>query len=176
MPDRDSPQVKEILKAITEIPAGQLSERNLRIAAGLRLITDHHYPVGETAKIVGVEESSMWRAKRRLAVPSNDHGVKVAEQQLLEASFDIAQIAAERIKERLLDQDHPWKDSDLTKAYAVAVDAIALRRNWRQGLSTSASEQGFSALAQILKGSKITLQPAPDGDLAIDVTPPQQNE
>lgn len=164
------PGLEAIHSVLAEIPKGQLSERQAKIAAGLSLIRDRGYSMYRAAKEVGVSQSVMWRHARGLVANIDDGGVAANERAVVAGSFDIAQMAEERIVDRLADPAADWNNGDLTKVWGIAVDKIALRRRWRDGSETRADEHGISAISKMLQGATIVLaKPDPAAD-AIDVT------
>ena len=157
---------------IAEIPRGQLSERQTRIAAGLALIRDGS-SVNAAAKQVGIPQRTLWRHDKGLAALTSEKGIQANEQALLAASFDIAQLAAEKITDRLLDETNPVKDADLGKFYGIASDKIAIRRGYARGTGP-ADEKTQDALAGALErlrqGDQVQITSADPTSHAIDVT------
>lgn len=161
--------------AIAEIPEAQLSERSLRIAAGLALIRDQNKTVNAAAKEVGVAQSTLWRHQHKLPTADTENGVRANEQALVAASFDIAQIAAAGLTERLLDATVPKSTMELAKVYGIATDKIATRMQWNKGIR-GADERSQDALADALQtimeqGGKVSIEQPEPSDEAIDVTP-----
>ena len=157
---------------VAEIPRGQLSERQTRIAAGLALIRDGS-SVQAAARQVEIPQPTLWRHNRGLSTLNDEKGIQANEQALLAASFDIAQLAAEKITDRLLDETNPVKDADLGKFYGIASDKIAIRRGYARGTGP-ADEKTQDALAGALErlrqGDQVQITSPDPTSQAIDVT------
>ena len=159
------------LEAIAEIPKGQLSERQQRIATGLAMINEGS-SCNAAAIAVNIPAKTMWRHNQGYVALTDEKGVQINERALVAASFDMAQIAAQKITDRLLDETREIKDADLVKIYGVATDKIAMKRGWTRGLS-AADEKTQDALAGALQhlrdGKQIQIiEPDPVSE-AIDV-------
>ncbi len=145
-----------------------LSPRKAKIAAGLALVRDG-MPIQRAAKHVDIPTATLWRHARGLSDVNSEKLVQVNEQALVAASFDMAQIAASKLTDRLLDEDHGWKDGDLVKVYGVATDKIAMRRGWSKGQQANGDDHGMTTLARLLSGTKLTIEDADPVEQAIEV-------
>ena len=158
---------------VAEITRGQLSERQTRIAAGLALIREEGSSIKGAAERVGIPEKTLWRHNAGLVSLTSEKGIQANEQALLAASFDIAQLAADKITDRLLDETNPVKDADLGKFYGIASDKIAIRRGYARGTGP-ADEKTQDALAGALErlrmGDRVQLTSPDPTSQAIDVT------
>jgi molybdenum-dependent DNA-binding transcriptional regulator ModE len=162
-----------IKQALESIPKGQLSERQQRIAAGLSLIRDDGKSIHGAAKAVDVPCTTLWRYAKGLTALESERGIDANSTALLNASFDIAQVAASRITDRLFDEDNPVEDKDLVKFYGVATDKIAIKLGWTRGYG-STDEKTQNALAGALQalreGSSVSITKPDKPSEAIDVT------
>ena len=151
-------------KALAQIQPGALSERQQRIAAGLALVRDGMSGL-KAARAVGVPYSTLWGYIHEVSKLGNveSDGREIDLRSLDEASIDVALIAAEAVRDELVNNRDAWKPADLVRAYAAATDrVIALR----QGGQSQAD--GMSELSKLLQGMAVTLTPRPDGDRAIE--------
>lgn len=163
------PDLEAVRAVVAEIPKGQLSERQMRIAAGLALIRDRGMPFRQAAAEVDIPVKTLWRHAQGLQDPMSDKGVTANETALVAASFDVAQMAAAKLTDRLLDEGHEWHNGDLVKLYSVATDKVALRLNWKGGKTPDSGDDGLTALAKLMKGHRLIAEPVRAGDDAIDV-------
>ena len=161
-----------MIEALAEIPAGQLSERQMRIASGIALVRDNNLSYEKASKECGIPTKTLWRHCQGHVALTDEKGVQVNERALVAASFDMAQIAADKITTRLLDTEHDWKDGDLVKVYGVATDKIAMKRRWAQG-NDGGSERSQDTLANALeelRGKTVTITDADPASQAIEVS------
>ena len=161
------------LEAIAEIPRGQLSERQQRIAAGIAMIRDGK-SCNKAAKEVGIPYSTLFRHKQGLTDPNYEKAFQKGEKALIEGHLAIATLGAEKVFERV--EADTMSDGDLIKAVGVSTDKLALKRGWARGLS-SADEKTQDALAGALEhlrqGHTVTIEkPDPVNEaIEIDATP-----
>jgi hypothetical protein len=161
----------EIIRSvIADLPQNQLSTRQLKIAAGLSLVRDQGYTFTKAAAEADVPLSTLWRASRGLVPATDGKGVEINDAALVAASFDVAQVAAGIMTERMVDNPEAWANGDLVKAYGVATDKIAMKRGWKQGDLQRAADEGLSAIGKMLQGHTITATPIDRASRAIDVT------
>ena len=156
--------------AIAEIPRGQLSERQQRIAAGLAMIRVDGSSVHAAAKAVQIPYSTLYDHNRGLTDPDYEKGFKANERGLVDGLMSIATLASEKIFERV--EADTMRDGDLIKAQGVAIDKIAMKRRWAQ-TQTQGSDRTHDALAAALEamrqGAKVSIeQPDPVAD-AIEI-------
>ena len=169
------PMAEAMQQAIANVPSEQLSARHTRIAAALSLIQTQGYSINKAAKTARVPYSTLCRYHHGISKVGDDCA-KQTENAIVHASAEMAMIATERITDRLLDDDHEWKDADLVKVQTAGVQAVALKRQWSKPNQDGDAKQGISALAQLLQGADVTLtKRKPDAD-AIDVTPEPDSE
>lgn len=150
--------------AVAAIQVGALSERQQRIATGLALIRDGK-PIKRAAIEVGIPESTMWRYAHGVSkVESADaDGMDADLRTLNEASFDVALIAAEAVRDELVNNRDAWKPADLVRAYSAATDRVISlnqRSNQPQNQQTS--------LASLLQGLKLTVEASDPSSQAIE--------
>lgn len=151
--------------ALATIPKGQLSERQQRIAAGLAMIREGS-SIKKAAEVCRIPKTTMWEYHHSLRSLS-DPEIKVDRDMkaIQAATYDIAQIASEKIIESLSDNAEDWKPGDLVKAYGVAVDKI--------GILSSSAAPGTDGVANLvsalLEAGSVTITPHPPDHAAIDV-------
>lgn len=156
--------------AIAAIPAEQLSTRQQQIAAGLAMIREGS-PCLTAANKVGIPYSTLWRYSKALSKlnSSEADGREASLQALADHSVVASSIALERVTERLVDDEHEWKNGDLIKAYTATADkATALTAR------PKAEDSGVSALRELLAEGDLTITKRGPEAEAIDVTPEEQ--
>lgn len=151
-------------KGLATIPKGQLSERQQRIANGLAMIQGGQSIKG-AARACGIPMSTLWGYARGVSDLSreNDGGRGRDLDAILDASIDVSLIAAERLRESLVNDE--WKAGDLVKAYGVATDKVALL-NQRSTDAPSGIRELFAA---VLAEGDVTIRKRDPADEAIDV-------
>lgn len=165
------PVLKAMQDTLAAIPQGQLSERQVRIAAAVSLVRDEGRTYKAASEATGVPIQTIFRYKHKMTEAFDDAGVAINAKALVAASFDVAQLASQRITERLLDEPESWGNGDLVKAYGVATDKIALKLRWRDGTEARESDEGVSAISKMLRGATIVMPRQDEHSDAIDVTP-----
>jgi hypothetical protein len=137
----------------------------MRIAAAVAMVREGQ-TIRRAAQAARVPKSTLHTYLHRS--PEDGH---VQEQEtrvgaLLDASYDIAGLAAESIRDSMIDNPDDWKPADLVRAYAASADrTIALTR------PAQSTSPGVSALAQLLEAGDLTLTKRDTSRDAIDVTP-----
>lgn len=140
--------------ALAAIQPGALSERQQRIAAGVALMRDQGLNSRTAAKRVGVPYATLYRYHRDGVTLKQETGLERDTEDIAEASADIALLAAEAIRDSLVNHIEDWKPMDLVKAYGVATDKIIAL-----GQKSAAPVIGIRELFQGLLGeSEITLR------------------
>lgn len=151
--------------AIAKIPQGQLSERQLRIAAALAMVREGK-AVRTAAREAHVPLSTLQRYVQKGLEAGRQQEQEVRTAELLDASFDIANMASEAILESLSTDREAWKPGELVKAYGVATDKTAVLSTQR-----TSADPGISALAKLLESADVTITKRDASQDAIDVTP-----
>lgn len=173
---RSSSDPDGILGALAEIPKGQLSERQARLAAALAMI-DGGSSIHAASKACELPYSTLYKQARGLARSDRETAFEVGESALVDAQLTIASRASEIVLERLDDTQNPMRDGDIIKAMGVATDKVAIKRQWSRADSNQNEREGISALARILQGHTVTIEPTDPSTQAVDVTPqPQDTE
>lgn len=151
--------------AIATIQPGALSERQQRIAAGLAMLREGK-SYREAARVAKIPHATLWsyhNTGRAIAEREGkaDHNIAA----VTELSVDIALMAGEAVRDSLATNLEEWKPMDLVKAYGVATDkVIALSQR-----ATGGSTDSIPALAKLLQGAKVTIEPAQPSDQALEV-------
>lgn len=156
--------------ALEAIPENQLSSRQQRIAAGVAMIREGSTCLA-ASKAVEIPYTTLRRYSKALAnvVSSEADGRDASFQALADHSIVASTIALERITERLVDDEHEWKDSDLARTYvATAEKAQSLIAR------PKAEDSGVSALRELMQEGDITITKRDPTKDAIDVTPEDQ--
>ena len=162
MPDDSS----GYLEAIAEIPKGQLSERQQRIAAGLAMIRDGS-SIREASHLTNIPYSTLYDHKRGLTETDHEKAFQKGERALVDGLLAIATLASEKVFERV--EADSMRDGDLIKAQGVAIDKIALKRGWSKGQQANGDDHGMTTLARLLSGKKLTIEDADPVKQAIEV-------
>lgn len=151
--------------ALEAIQPGQLSERQQRIATALAMVRDGSSLLS-ASKRAQVPLSTLWRYHHNLSrLGSNESdGMEADVMAINQASVDVALIAAEAVRDELVNNREAWKPADLVRAYSAATDRVIAFQGRSKG-----PEQGVSALAQLLTGRKVTIEDAQPIDSAIEV-------
>lgn len=151
--------------ALATIQPGALSERQQRIAAGLALVRDG-MPGYKAARQVGIPWSTLWGYIHNVSKLGNaeSDGMESDIRALNEASVDVALIAAESVRDELVNNRDAWKPADLVRAYSAATDrVIALNQR------SSQPNTSTPTLASLLSGIKLTVETSRAGDDATTV-------
>jgi len=157
--------------AIAEIPKGQLSEREQRIAAGIAMVKVDGFSILQASKKTGIPYTTLSRHVRGITTTVSNN-VEAAREDLLETAYAVASGAAAHIQARLDDENHEWKDGDLAKVYGIATDKFDRLQN-AGGMPTS----GVAALIDVLtKEHDLTLSKRDPATDAIDVTETVQEQ
>lgn len=151
--------------AIAKIPQGQLSERQMRIAAAVAMVRDGSSVEG-AARSARIPRTTLRRYIDRAADVASTKEQETRTADLLDASFDIANMASEAILESLSTDREAWKPGELVKAYGVATDKTAVLSTQR-----TSADPGISALAKLLESADVTITKRDASQDAIDVTP-----
>lgn len=152
--------------ALATIQPGQLSERQQRIAAGVALMREQGMNSRKAAAVVGVPHATLYRYHRDGVSVKQETGIERDTEDIAEASADIALIAAEAIRESLVQHPEDWKPMDLVKAYGVATDKIIAL-----GQKGAAPVVGIRDLfAGLLGQAEVTLKRRDPLEDAVDVS------
>jgi len=151
--------------ALEAIQPGQLSERQQRIATALAMIRDGA-SILSASKKAQIPVSTMWRYHHNISKLGNSEGdgMDADVMAISQVSADVALIAAEAVRDELVNNREAWKPADLVRAYSAATDRVIAFQGRSKG-----PEQGVSALAQLLTGRKVTIEDSRPGDDAIEV-------
>ncbi len=61
------------------------------------------------------------------------------------------------------------KTTELQKIYTASTNQVAVKQRWSQGSPIGPNDHGMSALAKMLVGHKLTLEPVDPAEQAIEV-------
>lgn len=150
--------------ALAQIPKGQLSERQQRIATGMAMVREGS-SIWAAAKACQIPYSTLWGYCNNVTKLDNENaGVQGRDLEALQtASLDVSLIAAEKLRKALEEDD--WRHGDLVKAYGVATDKVIAFQERPQ----ADDAQGQSLLTKLIQGHRITIEPAREGDDAVPV-------
>lgn len=144
-----------------------LNTREQTIAVALAMI-DEGVSIKAAAERCQLPYATLWRYARKVSELNSDatDGRTASLEALADQTLVAARIAAERVTQRLVDDDHEWRDSDLIKATQVMADKAS-----QLASRPKHEESGISALRELLGAGDITISAKKPGDEAIDVTP-----
>jgi len=158
-----------IQEAMASMPTETRVPRVDRIRAGI-LMVNAGTPYRQAAEDCDVSATTLYRHAKysNLMRMEREKQVRVLETSLIDKQFAIADLASEKIFERIAADT--MRDGDLIKAQGVAIDKIAMKRQWSKGGEAGEGQEGLSALAKILQGKILTVTDADPAARAIDVT------
>ena len=146
-----------ITDALAEIPKGQLSERQHRMAAGLALI-DAGSSISAASRECGIPYTTLYQQHRGITASDRENTFQRGEDALIDAQLTIASRASEIVLERL-DAD-TMRDADVIKAMGVATDKVAIKRQWARGSGASdvnTRDALTEALESVMRGGSVTV-------------------
>ena len=79
-------------------------------------------------------------------------------------------LSGETLLEKMETEGTDMKTTELQKIYSASTNQVAVKQRWSQGSQIGPNDQGMSALAQMLVGHKLTLEPIDPAEQAIEVS------
>jgi hypothetical protein len=148
------------------------ADMNAKYANAIVLVRDHGYSVQKSARTLGISATHLTRKLNAIGAKGDLQAMADAgDRRILEMSQALSTLSGEELLERIENEGHQMKTSELQKIYTASTSQVAVKQRWSQGSHVGGSDFGMSALAQMLIGKRITVEDKRPCDDAVDVTP-----
>ncbi len=143
---------------------------NAKYANAIALVRDHGYSVQKAARTLGISATHLTRKLNAIGTKSDLQAMADAgDRRILEMSQAMSMLSGEELLERIENDGHQMKTTELQKIYTASTSQVAVKQRWSQGSPIGPNDHGMSALAKMLVGHKLTLEPVDPAEQAIEV-------